>query len=70
MDTKNDVRRGKTSKAWEDIGLFEVILKFHNDKGLPDTCATSKNFKLIDSSCTSPGIDILQCGFIPFHDPL
>ena len=70
MDANNDVRRGKITKSLEEIGMFKTIMKFHKDKGTPATFTTNKNFKVIESIWTSPGIHILCCWFFSFHDLL
>ena len=67
MDANDDVRNGKISKALEDIGMSEAIVKFHKEKSPPATCATNTQLKVIDSIWTSPSIHILWCGFLPFH---
>ena len=70
MDANSDIRRGKRSKALEEISMFKAILKFLKDKSPPATCTTNTNCKVIDSFWTSPGIDILWFGFFLFHAPL
>ena len=50
--------------------MFEAIVKFQNNRIPPANFATNKNCKVIDSILTSPGIHILHCGFLFFHDLL
>ena len=68
MDANDDIRKGKISTALENIGMTEAIVSFHKDRSPPATCTTNTQRKVIDSIWTSPGIHILRCGFLPFHD--
>ena len=70
MDVNEDVRKGKISKALEEIGVSEAILNFHKDRSRSSTCDTNKNCKVIDSIWMSPCIQILCCRFFPFCDLL
>lgn len=70
MDENDDIRRGKISKALEEISIVEAVIKFYKYKSPSATCATNKTCKVIDSIWTSPGIHILCCWFFPFHDLL
>ena len=70
MNANDNVRNRKISKALEDISMSESIVKFHKDRTPSDTCATNRKRKVIESIWTSPGIHILCCVFLPFHDLL
>ena len=50
------------------MGIQEAGVSNHKDKSVPATCAHNTQRKPIDSIWTSPGLDVLQCGFLPFHD--
>ena len=68
MDANDDVRDGKVTKALMEIGMYEAVVSNHGGESVPATCATNKQRKPIDSIWTSPGLKILRCGFLPFHD--
>ena len=70
MDANDDVRDGKLTKALWEIGMFEAVISNHKDKSVPSTCAKNTQRKPIDSIWTSPGLTVLRCGFLPFHDPM
>ena len=70
IGANDNVRRGKISKAPEDISISEAIVKFHKDRSPSATCPSNKKCKVIDSIWTSPGIHILCCRFFPFYDLL
>ena len=48
--------------------MFEAVVSNHTNKSVPTTCATNTQRKPIDSIWTSPGLAVLRCGFLPFHD--
>ena len=68
MDTNDDVRNGKVTLALQEIGMYEAVVNNHRGKSVPATCATNTERKPIDSIWTSPGLTVLRCGFLPFHD--
>ena len=68
MDANNDVRDGKERKALIEIGMYKAVVSNHGGESVPATCATNKQRKPIDSIWTSPGLTVLRCGFLPFHN--
>ena len=68
MDANNNVRDGKVTKALMEIGMYKVVVSKQVGESVPATCATNKQRKPIDSIWTSPGLTVLRCGFLPFHD--
>ena len=48
--------------------MFEAVVSNHKDKSWPATCAKNTQRKPIDSILTSPGLAVLRCSFLPFHD--
>ena len=48
--------------------MFEVVVSNHGNESVPATCATNTQRKPIDSIWTSPGLTVLQCGFLFSHD--
>ena len=50
------------------IEIYEAVISNHGGESVPATCSTNKQRKPIDSIWTSPGLKILRCGFLPFHD--
>ena len=67
MDTNDDVRDGDVSEALAEIGIREAVLKNHKGESVPATCARNTMRKPIDSIQISSGLDVLRCGFLPFH---
>ena len=67
MDANDDVRDGAVSIALDAIGIGEAVIKNHRGESVPATYARNTLRKPIDSIWTSPGLDILRCGFLPFH---
>ena len=67
MDVNDDVRVGKVSASLTEIGIEEAVIKNHRGESVPATCARNTQRKPIDSIWTSPGLDVLRCGFLPFH---
>ena len=67
MDANDDVRDGEVSLALAEIGIGEAVIKNHKGVGVLATCARNTMRKPIDSIWTSPGLDVLRCGFLPFH---
>ena len=47
---------------------FEAVISNHGGKSVPTICATNKQRKPIYSIWTSPGLTVLKCGFLPFHE--
>jgi hypothetical protein len=68
MNANEDVRNGPVSKRLEEVGMMEGVINHHKTSSVPATCAKNKSRTPIDSIWISPGIEILQCGFLPFHD--
>ena len=68
MDANDDVRDGELTKALWEVGIFEAVVSNHKEKSVPATCAKNTQQKPIDSIWTSPGLTVLRCGFLPFHD--
>ena len=68
MDTNNDVCDGEVTKALLEVGTFKAVVSNHVCESVLVTCATNKQRKLIDSMLTSPGLTVLKCGFLPFHE--
>jgi hypothetical protein len=68
MDANEDVRNGPVSKRLEEVGMMEGVINHHQTSSVPATCAKNRSRTRIDSIWISPGIEILQCGFLPFHD--
>ena len=67
MDANDDVRDGEVSAALAEIGIGEAVLNNHKGESVPATCARNTLRKPIESIWTSPGLDVLRCGFLPFH---
>ena len=67
LDANDDVRDGEVSAALAEIGIEEAVIKNHKGESVPATCARNTQTKPIDSIWTSPGLDVLRCGFLPFH---
>ena len=68
MDANDNVRDGKVTKALMEIGMYEAVVSNHGGESVPATCAINKQRKTINSIWTSPGLTVLRCGFLPFHD--
>jgi hypothetical protein len=69
MDANEDVRNGPVYKQAARGGrITEGVINHHKTSNVPATCAKNKSTTPIDSIWISPGIEILQCGFLPFHD--
>ena len=68
MDANDDIRKGEVTKALLEVGILEAVVSNHGGKSVPATCATNKQRKPIDSIWTSPGLTVLKCGFLPFHE--
>ena len=67
MDANDDARDGDVSAALAEIGIVEAVIKNQKGESVPATCARNTQMKPIDSIWTSPGLDVLRCGFLPFH---
>ena len=67
MDTNEDVRDGAVSDALSEVGIVEAIINDHRGESVPATCARNTQRKPIDSIWTSPRLEVLRCGFLPFH---
>ena len=67
MDANDDVRDGVVSAALAQIGIGKAVLKNHKGESVPATCARNTLRKPIDSIWTSPGLNVLKCGFLLFH---
>ena len=68
IDASDDIRDGKVTKALLEVGILETVVSNHGGESVPATCATNKQRKPIDSIWTSPGLTVLKCGFLPFHE--
>ena len=68
MDANDDVRDDEVTKALIEIGMYEAVVSNHGDESVPATHVTNKQRKSIDSNWTSPGLTVLRCGFLPFHN--
>jgi hypothetical protein len=68
MDANEDFGNGPVSKRLEEVGMMEGVINHHKTSSVPATCAKNKSTTPIDSIWISPGKEILQCGFLPFHD--
>jgi hypothetical protein len=68
MDANEDLRNGPVSKRLEEVGMMEGVINHHKTSSFPATCAKNRSRTPIDSIWISTGIEILQCGFLPFHD--
>ena len=66
LDTNEDVRTGAVQKELANIGMFEAIIRHHTTKLVPATCNTNESRKSIDGIWTSPGVEVLRCGYLPF----
>ena len=68
IDANNNVQDCGVTKALMEIGIFEAVGSNHDDKSIPTICATNKQHKPIDSIWTSPGLTMMRCGFLHFHE--
>ena len=68
MDANDDVRDGTVSANLASMGIQKAVISNHKDKSVPATCACNTQRKPIDSIWTSPGLEVLQCGFLLFHE--
>ena len=68
MDTNDNVQDGDITKTLWDIGMYEAVVSSHKEKSVPVTCAKNHERTPIDSISTSPGLTVLRCGFLPFHN--
>jgi len=66
LDVNEDVRYGAVQKELANIGMFEAIIRHHPTKSVPATCNTNESRKPIDGIWTSPGMEVLRCGYLPF----
>ena len=66
-DANDDVRDGAVSAALADIGIEEAVIKDHRGESAPAIYARNIQRKSVDSIWTSPELDVLRCGFRPFH---
>ena len=64
----DDVRDGAVSAALADTGILEAVVSNHKRKSVPATCTRNTQRKPIDSIWSSPGLKVLRCGFLPFHE--
>ena len=68
INANDNFRDGEVTRALWEIGIFEAVVSNHKDKSVPETCAKNKQRKPIDSIWTSPGLAVLRCSFLPFHN--
>lgn len=67
MDDNDDVRNRSVSAALANIGITEAVINNHKGENVLATCAKNPQSKPIDSIWTSPGLDVLWCGFLSIH---
>ena len=67
MDSNDDVQDGSVSASLADIGIKEAVINNHRGESGYTTCSKNTQCKPIDSIWTSPGLEVLRCGFLPFH---
>ena len=48
--------------------MYKAVISNHAGESVPTTCATNEQRKPINNIWTSPGLTVLRCGFLPFHD--
>ena len=68
IDTNDDVIDGEVTKALMEIAMYEAVVSNHDGESVPVIYATNKQRKPIDSIQTFPGLTVLRCGVLPFHD--
>ena len=68
MDANNDVRDGAVSAALADIRILEAVVSNHKGKRVPVTCTCNTQRKPINSIWSSPRLQVLRCGFLPFYE--
>ena len=68
MDSNNNVHDSDVSAALADIGIKEAVINNHCGESVLVTYSKNKQLKPIDSIWTSPGLEVLRCGFLPFHN--
>ena len=68
MDANDDICDGEVTKALLIVGICKAVLSNHSGGSVPASCATNRQRKPIDSIWTSPGLIVLKCGFLPFHE--
>ena len=66
LDANEDIRTGAVQKKLANIGIFEAIIRHHPTKSVPATCNKNESRKTIDGIWTSPGVEVLRCGYLPF----
>jgi hypothetical protein len=70
MDANDDVRNGSVSKLLKEVGMMEGVIAHHKTANVPATCSKNRSRMPIDTMRISTGVEILQCGFLPFHNYL
>ena len=68
MDANNNIHDGEVTKALLEVGIFKTVVSNHDGESVPTTCATNKQRKAIESIWTSPGLTVLKCDFLTFHE--
>ena len=68
MHANDNIQDGDITKALWDIRMYKDVVSSYKEKSVPATCAKNHQRIPIDSIWTSPGLTVLQCGFLPFHD--
>ena len=63
LDANEDVRSGAVQKGLANIGMFEAIIRHHPTKSVPATCNKNLSIMPIDGIWTSPGVEVLRCGY-------
>ena len=66
LDANENVRHGSVQKELANIGMYEAIIRHHPTKSVPVTCNTNESRKPIDRILTSPGVEVLRCGYLLF----
>ena len=66
LDANEDVRFGTVQKDLANVWKFEAIIRHHPTKSVPATCNKNLSRMLIDGIWTSPGVEVLRCGYLPF----
>lgn len=68
MDANDDVHNWSFSAALANVGINKAMINNHKGESVLATCVNNQQRKLIGSIWTSPGLDVLCRGFLPFHD--
>ena len=66
LDANEDVRTGAIQKELANIGMFEATIRHHTTKSVPANCNKNLSRMPIDEIWTSPVVEVLRCGYLPF----